>query len=305
MKQVETNIVHNKDVMDALKMLPDRSIDVIITDPPYYGVVSDDWDNQWASVEEYLLWCAEWIKESKRVLKRSGSFFIFGWNYQLSKLIQTFEDNGYSFRQNITIWKGLASIAGRASSKLKIFPTATEYIHYYHVDSKEYIRNLLQSHKIRLNLTALEINTYLGAATNGGGIWSSIAGPRQKLLQEPTKEIWLKLDKLFGGLPKYEDIVYTFNSPMGLTDVWNDINFYDKEYKKFKFHTTQKPLTVLYRLIAASTNEGDIVLDMFGGSGSTAIACIDLKRKYILNELDDNYYNKSKKWISNHKMRLF
>ena len=303
-KQVETNIVHNKDCVEFLRLLPTDSIDCIITDPPYYGVVADDWDNQWKSVEEYIEWCSLWIKESKRVLKKSGSLFVFGWNYQLSKLIQVFEDDGFSFRQNITIWKGLSSVAGRSSSKLKMFPTATEYIHYYHLDSKDWIRDLLQSHKLRLGLSAEEINLHLGVATNGGGVWSSIAGPRQKLLQEPTREIWMKLDSLFGGLPKYEDIVYTFNLPHGVTDVWDDINFYDKEYRKYKFHSTQKPLKVLHRLIEAGTNEGDIVVDMFGGSGSTAIACMDLNRKYILCELDKDYYNKSLSWIKEHKYKL-
>ena len=40
-------------------------------------------------------------------------------------------------------------------------------------------------------------------------------------------------------LPKYEDVVYKFNIQMGLTDVWDDINFYDRSLKKI--HSTQKP----------------------------------------------------------------
>ena len=64
------------------------------------------------------------------------------------------------------------------------------------MDSKNYIRDLLQSHKDRLDLSAKEINEYLGKASNGGGTWSSIAGIRQKKLQEPTKRDWKLLDKL-------------------------------------------------------------------------------------------------------------
>lgn len=298
------NKIHNLDCLDLLYKLDTNSIDAIITDPPYYGVVSDDWDNQWESMYEYLDWCAEWIKESKRVLKRSGSFFIFGWSYQLSKLISTFEDNGYTFRQNITIWKGMRSAAGRTSSKLKMFPTTTEYLHYYHVDSKDYIRNLLQDKKASLGLSSHEINEYLGVATNGGGVWSSIAGPKKKDIQEPTREIWEKLDKLFGGLPNYDDLVYMFNLPQGVTDVFDDIDFYSSAYKKTRVHPTQKPLDLMDRLVNACTKEGDVVLDLFGGSGATAISCIRNKRNFILGELDKDYLKVSREWVKKEKNNL-
>jgi dUTP pyrophosphatase len=55
--------------------------------------------------------------------------------------------------------------------------------------------------------------------------------------------------------------VYKFNVIAGLTDVWDDINFYDKTYKKF--HPTQKPYKLIERIIQCSSNEGDIVLDPF------------------------------------------
>jgi len=294
------NKVFNKDCIDLLKELPDYSIDAIITDPPYMGVVSEDWDNQWKSIDEYLEWCEVWISESKRVLKRSGSFYIYGWSYQLSKLIPIFEKYGFSFKQDIVIWKGMQSAAGRISNKLKMFPTTTEHLHFYYVDSKNYIRELLNEKRNESGLKTSEINEYLGKASNGGGTWSGIAGLKQKTLVEPTKKDWIKLDKLFKGLPKYEDIVYKFNLPSGLTDVFDDINFYDREYRKEKFHPTQKPIKLVKRTIECSTNEGDVILDLFGGSCSTAIGCIDTNRNYIISELDYNYYKKGNDWINSY-----
>ena len=85
----------------------------------------------------------------------------------------------------------------------------------------------------------------------------------------PTKEDWEKLSTVM-NLPKYEDTVYKFNIQSGLTDVWSDINFYDRKEKKF--HSTQKPIKLMERLVKCSTNEGDTVLDIFSGSGSTAVA---------------------------------
>jgi site-specific DNA-methyltransferase (adenine-specific) len=76
---------------------------------------------------------------------------------------------------------------------------------------------------------------------------------------------------------------------MGLTDVWRDIDF----YKETRIHPTQKPISLIKRLISASSNEGDLILDPFGGSASTAISCRLLNRKYISIEIDEKYFNAS------------
>ena len=60
-------IYHNMDCLQFLESLPDRSIDAIILDPPYYRVVNDKWDNQWKSTEDYLTWCKKWLAECSRV----------------------------------------------------------------------------------------------------------------------------------------------------------------------------------------------------------------------------------------------
>jgi len=54
-------------------------------------------------------------------------------------------------------------------------------------------------------------------------------------------------------------------------------------------HPTQKPLKLLERILLASTNEGDVVLDPFNGSGSTGIAALRLGRKYIGIEISEEY----------------
>ena len=59
--------------------------------------------------------------------------------------------------------------------------------------------------------------------------------------------------------------------------------------KKFGKHPTQKPLGLLRRIIEASTNEGDLILDPFNGSGTTGIAAHELKRKYIGIEQEEEY----------------
>lgn len=59
--------------------------------------------------------------------------------------------------------------------------------------------------------------------------------------------------------------------------------------KKFGKHPTQKPISLLNRIVEAATNEGDVVLDPFVGSGTTAVACINYNRKFIGIDADVNY----------------
>ena len=56
-------------------------------------------------------------------------------------------------------------------------------------------------------------------------------------------------------------------------------------------HPTQKPLELIYKLLKIHTKEGDLVLDPFMGSGTTAVACYKLNRRYIGFELDEEYFN--------------
>lgn len=78
------------------------------------------------------------------------------------------------------------------------------------------------------------------------------------------------------------------NGGKQMKDVWR-ITAPGKAEKSCGKHPTQKPLELLKRLILSASNEGDIVLDAFNGSGTTGIACLDLGRKYIGIEIDKKY----------------
>lgn len=76
-------LVH-ADSLQYIKTLPDNCIDAIITDPPYYRVKTNGWDNQWSSTIEFLAWLDEFFAEFWRVLKPSGSLYLFcDRNFQL------------------------------------------------------------------------------------------------------------------------------------------------------------------------------------------------------------------------------
>jgi DNA modification methylase len=283
------NKIFNEDIIDFLPTIPDRVCDLFVLDPPYMNIVDEDWDKQWVNMQDYLSWSEKWIKEVSRISKYSGSVWVFGFPYQLSLLLPIFERYNLKFKQQIVVWKGMKSAAGRVSSKLKMYPTTTESIFLFYYDSTNVIRDMLNEERLKKNLTPKDVNGYLGKATHGGGTWSSIAGSKQKTLQQPTKEDWEKLNILFEGkLPPYGDMVYKFNMKFGLTDVWDDINFYFT--KGTKFHPTQKPDQLIQRLIETSSNEGDLVIDFFMGSGSSILNAKKTNRNFLGVDIDKKYY---------------
>ena len=74
-----------------------------------------------------------------------------------------------------------------------------------------------------------------------------------------------------------------------MTGFPNDLLFFAKD--KEKLHPTQKPVALIEYLVKTYTNEGDLVLDNCAGSGTTAIACLNVNRKYICIEKDKKYYD--------------
>jgi DNA modification methylase len=77
---------------------------------------------------------------------------------------------------------------------------------------------------------------------------------------------------------------------VSLSDVWSDIKALPHNSREKVNHPTQKPIALMERCVSLVTNEGDLVLDCFMGSGTTGIACNNLKRNFIGIEKDDNYY---------------
>jgi len=78
------------------------------------------------------------------------------------------------------------------------------------------------------------------------------------------------------------------NGNKQMTSVWN-FKAPSKEEKKFGKHPTQKPIALLERIVLASTNENDLILDPFSGSATTGLASWKLKRRYLGIERDDSF----------------
>ena len=283
--------------LELMKGVNDESIDLIIADPPYFKVIGEKWDYMWRTEEDYIEWSKCWIAEASRVLRKGGTFYLFGYFRMLSRLLPIIEDVGLELRQQIILNKGIRAVSGRATKNYKLFPNVTESILFLYKDSKPFVKSFLKERQQELGLSAKYINEQLGVKSNGGGMWSIYTG-QNVCKQLPTEELWNKLQEILQFELPYCKISQTFNTQMGITDVWDDIDFYKE---KDRFHPTQKPLNLIERLVLASSNEGDLVLDPFMGSGTTGVICKNVHRKFVGIELDDTYFTKAQDRINNIK----
>lgn len=86
------------------------------------------------------------------------------------------------------------------------------------------------------------------------------------------------------------------NNP-SYTKYYSKYKTYAQVRGKEKYHPSQKPVELLTELLMVSTNEQDIVLDPFMGSGSTGVACLNANRNFIGVELDNNYFSVARERI--------
>jgi DNA modification methylase len=290
---IEIGQIYNQDCLEGMKRIDDGIVDLIIADPPYWKVVGEKWDYLWRTENDYIQWTLEWMTEAARVLRLGGTFYCFGYFRTLAYLIPHLESMGLELRQQIIIDKGMKAVSGRATKNYKMFPNVTESILFIIKDNKNFIKPFLKSRQKELGLSAKEINERLGAKSNGGGMWSIYTG-KNVCEQFPTEESWNRLSRVLEFDIPYSKLAQTFNPQMGFTDVWTDIDFYSEK----RYHPTQKPLKLIRRLVSASSNEGDVVLDPFVGVGSTVLGCLPLHRHYIGFELNKDYFGIAQRRIA-------
>ena len=73
-------ILENKDCLEFLSELDSESVDLVLTDPPYFIGFDGGkgWDSAWDTEKDYLDWCMEWSEECARVLKPNGCMYVWG-----------------------------------------------------------------------------------------------------------------------------------------------------------------------------------------------------------------------------------
>jgi site-specific DNA-methyltransferase (adenine-specific) len=101
---MKTNTLFNNDCVTLMKQIQDESIDLIIADPPYFQVCGEFDFGVFSTRQDYLEWCHQWLIESKRILKPTGSMILWGGvgekEINIARLAILIEDNNLFIRKN-------------------------------------------------------------------------------------------------------------------------------------------------------------------------------------------------------------
>ena len=252
------DIIHD-DCLNYMKNIKSNSIDLIYLDPPFFtqhtqkGILREneqivEFQDSWADINEYILYIKDRLIEMKRVLKDTGSIFLHcdktASHYLRVVLDDIFGMNNF---QSEIIWS-----YKRWSNSKKGLLNSHQNIYFYS-----------KSSRFKFNT----IYTEYSATTNIDQIL------QQRKRDENGKCVY-KIDK--------NGNVISDNEKKGvpLSDVW-EIPFLNPKAKERVGYPTQKPILLLERIIQIATDEGDVVLDPFCGSGTTLVASKLLKRNYI------------------------
>lgn len=245
------NKVYNMDVIDFLNNLSDCSVDLIIADPPY-NISIDKWDT-FKNNNSYYDFIQKWFDLSIEKLKHGGTIYIFNTPFNNAILLSRLIDRTDLTIQNWITWYKKDGFSNK---------------------KKSYINNQ---------------ETILFITKNGSDHTFN-----RDLIREP----YLSDSRIIHASKKgiLKNGKRWFPNPNGrlATDVWEFSS--DRHNKKMNgktqsfIHPTPKPEKIIQRMILASSNENDLVLDLFSGSGTTSFISKKLNRFFLGCELDKKYY---------------
>ncbi len=248
---MEANKVYHADLFDILDdVVPDKSIDVGVFDPPYnissgttdvinwkgkvsssiatsknIKLMNEDWD-KFDSIEHYIHWSDAWIEKAFSKLKDDGSMFIFGSYHNIGLINYILQKQGRMIINDIA-WYKRNAVPNIACRRLQA--------------SYETILWVAKDKKYRFNYQDVKQAAYDGDS-----------------IKKEGKQ---------------------------LRNVWDIPTKAEKEFK----HPSKKPIALIDRCLQVAGVEGGVVLDFFAGSGTTAAAAIRNNMRYILIEREEEY----------------
>lgn len=208
---LDSGILVHADSLEFIKTIPDNSVDAVITDPPYYRVKRNAWDNQWPTVTDYLAWLDEFLGEFWRILKPAGSLYLFC-GHKMSADVETLVRHRFNVLNHIIWVKPSGPWKGAHKEGFRSYFPSTERVifaeHYgaegsakgqsgYATKCRELkgqvfapLINYFREARERLGISAAEINAATG--TQMCSHWFS-----KSQWQLPGEEQYLALQELF------------------------------------------------------------------------------------------------------------
>ncbi len=239
--------LYTGDSIEWLKNLPSSSVDLVFADPPY-NINKADWDS-FESQEHYIAWSMQWISESARILKNTGSLYICGFSEILADLKHPASKHFHSCRWLIWHYKNKANLRndwGRSHESIIHLRKTKNF--FFNVDPV----------RIPYNQHTMKYPSHPQADTSQYGKGSK----RDNWMPHPA-----------GAKPKDVIEIPTLSNGM----------------QEKTAHPTQKPEELLRKIILATTPEDGLVLDPFSGSGTTLVVAEQLKRRWLGCDLSEEY----------------
>lgn len=261
----EHGILYQGDCLKLLSVLPDESVDLIFADPPFnlgkeYGEgVSDR-----MKPNKYLSWSQQWLSESIRVLKPGGSLFVFNLPKWCIEYGAYLNQKGMWFRHWIACRMPKAFPRGK-----KMSPAHYGLIYYTKGDPSVFNK----------------VYTPIQVCRHCGGEIRDYGGHRKKLNEKGINlmDVWDTPEDVWEDASAVDskEVLWTLTEEM-----WIDIPPVRHHRHKKRVPNELAPI-MLERIIAMASNPGQIVVDPFGGSGTTFYAAEKLHRYWIGSEIGD------------------
>ena len=241
---IKKNKILLGDSIKIMKTMPSKSVDLIFADPPYnlqlkdtlyrpdqttVEAVTQDWD-KFNTYKEYDNFTEQWLKESKRILKKGGALWVIGSYHNILRVGTSIQNHGFWILNDI-IWHKTNPMPNFRGTR---FTNAHETL-----------------------------------------LWCTTSREAKYTFN------YQNLKELNDGKQMRSDWHLPICSGKERL----------RENNNQRSHPTQKPEALMYRIILSSTNKGDIILDPFLGSGTTAVVAKKLQRNFIGIEQDSGYYN--------------
>lgn len=257
---LETSVLFCGDNLQRLVELPDESVDLIYLDPPFfsnrtYEVIWGDeaeirsFEDRWeGGIQVYINWMRERVIEMYRVLKPTGSIYLHC-DPTASHYLKVMMDGFFGVNNfcNEIIWS------------YKRYTAASNRFQRLH--------DVLLFYSKSKDLSFNDMREEYGEKS----------GKADSHYKQDVDGRWFRWQKRKGQDP-YKVYLSTEGRRMG--DVW-ELPLINASSKERLGYPTQKPIALLERVIAASSNPGDVVLDPFCGCGTTLAAAQRLGRRWL------------------------
>ena len=307
---------------DVKKLMNGKKAHLVFTDPPYgmkkekNGVTNDN-----LNFNDLLEFNKKWIPLSFENLKENGSWYCWGIDEPLMDIYSNIlkpkiKNNEITFRNLIT-WNKVGG-QGQNSELTRMYAVADEKclfvmngVQGFNTNSENYfegwepIRLYLLEQRNKCGWDIPTMKTIAGHSDKIRDHWTD-----KSQWNLPTKDVYLKFQKwaiennMDAFKKEYEEIkreyeeikksfyetrAYFNNTHDNMNNVWHFDRVVGEDREEVGGHATPKPIVLCARAIKSSSRENEKVLDLFGGSGSTLIACEQLNRKAYLMEFEPKW----------------